>query len=148
MSEAVIDIGIADYSEWRAGFARVTPIGREPAMPTAESEYGTPVMPRPERTIEGLRRAITLLAPHWLPEMDRSQREATATALRINRLDPLRAWLRHWAAVVEIERHPDLAFRYHRAEQVDTISDDAEVRARGVRVAEDLMRAAYAAVET
>ncbi|MEU0940246.1 hypothetical protein [Embleya sp. NPDC005971] len=113
---------------------------------TAEPEYSTPVMARPERTIEGVRQAIALLAPHWLPEMDRSQREATAKALEINRLDPLRAWLRHWAAITEIERHPDLAFRYHHAEQVDTVSDDPGVRARGVRVSGELLRAAYAAV--
>ncbi|MGC0423533.1 hypothetical protein [Embleya sp. AB8] len=113
---------------------------------TAEPEYSTPVIARPECTIEGVRAAIALLAPHWLPEMDRSQREATAKALEINRLDPLRGWLRHWAAIAEIERHPDLAFRYHHAEQVDTVSDDPRVRARGVRVASELLRAAYAAV--
>ncbi|MGW1997851.1 hypothetical protein [Embleya sp. NPDC001921] len=78
---------------------------------------------------------------------DRAGGRSTARCSSVTWLDPLRGWLRHWAAIAEIERHPDLAFRYHHAEQVDTVSDDPRVRARGVRVTGELLRAAYAAVD-
>ncbi|UGQ10906.1 hypothetical protein LO772_29495 [Yinghuangia sp. ASG 101] len=109
---------------------------------SAQVEHPVAVMPRPERTAEALRSALAALAPSWIPEFDRSQDEATDKAVELGALWPVHAWLRHWAAIVEIERHPDTSYRYRHAEQIDTLSDDPEVRRRAVRVSGDIYRAA------
>ena len=55
---------------------------------------------------------------------------------------PIRIFYRQWAVVVEIERHPQIARRLHAAEAAMD-SPDPEVRARAVREAGEIVRAAH-----
>ncbi|MET8627879.1 hypothetical protein ABZW30_29755 [Kitasatospora sp. NPDC004669] len=69
-----------------------------------------------------------------------------AEAITTGRVQPIRAFVAHWAAVVEIERHPATAQAYHRANSLaNHAATVAECREHAVVVAE-LYRAAYAAV--
>jgi hypothetical protein len=115
-------------------------------MVSAQLEDIPAVMPQPARTAEALRAALAALAPSWLPDFDRSQDEATDKAVELGALWPVHYWLRHWAAIVDIERHPESSYRYRQAERIDTISDDPDIRRRGVRVSGDIYRAALATV--
>ncbi|MDI2129567.1 DUF6247 family protein [Yinghuangia seranimata] len=113
---------------------------------TAQPEHVPATMPQPERTAEALRKALIALDPSRLTDFDQSQREALDMAVTTGELWHVRSWLRHWAAIVEIERHPETSRAYHQAERIDTMSDDPDIRLRGVRVSGDMYRAAFATV--
>ncbi|MGM9379867.1 DUF6247 family protein [Streptomyces antibioticus] len=74
------------------------------------------LIPRPERSPGALRAACAVVAPGLLPAYDRAKDRALAEAVEHGSLKPVHAYLAHWAALIEIERHPAVARRYHRAE--------------------------------
>ncbi|WP_058046917.1 hypothetical protein [Streptomyces roseifaciens] len=83
------------------------------------------VPPRPERTPDALRLALTRLAPHRLAEMERQKNEAFQLAVQNDSLGPIRGWVTIWAAEAEVERRPDLLARRRAAEYaVQTLDRD------------------------
>jgi hypothetical protein len=91
------------------------------------------VIPRPERTPGGLRAACAVVAPQLLTAYDQAEEQALTEAVEHGSLGPVHAYLSHWAALIEIERHPETARRYHRAEylaRVATAPDEARDRLR------------------
>ncbi|MFD7702705.1 DUF6247 family protein [Streptomyces caelestis] len=85
-----------------------------------------PLIPRPERTPGALRAACTVLAPGLLAAYDRAKDRALAEAVEHGSLKPVRAYPSHWAALIEIERHPATAQAYHRAEHLARIATTAD----------------------
>ncbi|MFF9124497.1 DUF6247 family protein [Streptomyces sp. NPDC014889] len=87
-----------------------------------------PLIPRPERTPGALRAACAVVAPQLLAAYDQAKEQALAEAVEHGSLGPVHAYLNHWAALIEIERHPETARAYHRAEylaQVATAPEEA-----------------------
>ncbi|MFJ8083490.1 DUF6247 family protein [Streptomyces sp. NPDC096205] len=85
-------------------------------MQLTETADDRPLIPRPERSPGALRAACTVVAPALLLAYDRAKDQALAEAVEHGSLKPVHAYLAHWAALIEIERHPETAKRYHRAE--------------------------------
>ncbi|KJS55544.1 hypothetical protein [Streptomyces rubellomurinus] len=107
---------------------------------------GAETIPRPDRTPTALKAALAVLAPDRLPEMVDGQTRAMAEAIEAGSVRPIHAFVAHWAAVVEIERIPESAKAYHRANYLANHAPSvAECRAHAVEVAE-LYRSAFAAV--
>ncbi|MFI5527124.1 hypothetical protein ACIA8O_01080 [Kitasatospora sp. NPDC051853] len=104
------------------------------------------LIPRPDRTPAALKAAVAIVAPGRLPELVDGQTTAMARAMEQNGLAPIRAFLAHWAAVVEIERMPERAQEYRRANYLaNHAATEGEQRQAALRVAE-LYRQASAAV--
>ncbi|MCT7352776.1 DUF6247 family protein [Streptomyces sp. 15-116A] len=94
----------------------------------AETAGDRPLIPRPERTPGALRAACAVVAPDLLVAYDQAKDQALAEAVQHGSLKPIHAYLSHWAALIEIERHPAMAKAYHRAEylaRVATTADEA-----------------------
>ncbi|MEV5014045.1 DUF6247 family protein [Streptomyces sp. NPDC053780] len=89
-----------------------------------------PLIPRPERTPGALRAACAVVAPELLTAYDRAKDQALADAVDGGSLKPVHAYLWHWAALIEIERHPAVAKAYHRAEYLAQVSPTPD-EARG-----------------
>ncbi|GAA4880355.1 hypothetical protein [Kitasatospora terrestris] len=107
---------------------------------------GVELIPRPEQSPAALKAALAVVAVDRLPEMVDGQTKAMAEAISAGSVQPLRAFVAHWAAVVEIERHPETAKSYHRANYLANHAETvAERREHAVTVAK-LYRAAFAAV--
>ena len=92
-----------------------TPPPQEQIPVTTQPDHGRELIPRPERTPESVRVALARIAPHRLSEMEHHKDEALAAALQDGKIGHLQHWLSHWQTQVEIERHPELAARYHAA---------------------------------
>ncbi len=105
-----------------------------------------PLIPRPERTPGALRAACTVVAPGLLAAYDRAKDQALAEAVEHGSLGPVHAYLSHWAALIEIERHPATASEYHRAEYLAQIATTPDEARRHLRTASSLYRAAAKAV--
>ncbi|RCG19460.1 hypothetical protein DTL70_22030 [Streptomyces diacarni] len=110
---------------------------------TTHPEEQAELVPRPERTPGALREALSVVAPGRLPDMDREKDEALAEAVRQSTIGPLRGFLLRWAAVIEIERFPAQARRFHRAEYLAHVSEDPEQARHHVHESGDILRAAY-----
>ncbi|MFI5807254.1 DUF6247 family protein [Streptomyces sp. NPDC051561] len=110
-----------------------------------DSPYDTPreLLPRPERTVTALRDALAALAPSRVAEMDRERDGALSTAMRQGSLDPVQAFLLRWAVMIEIERFPELAGRFHHAERLAQSSEDPATSRRHLRESGDILRTAY-----
>lgn len=107
---------------------------------------GVELIPRPEQNPAALKAALAVVAADRLPEMIDGQTKAMAEAIEAGSVQPIRSFVAHWAAVVELERHPAAAQAYHRANYLaNHATTVAECREQAVIVAE-LYRAAYAAV--
>ncbi|MER8184761.1 hypothetical protein [Kitasatospora sp. NPDC094015] len=107
---------------------------------------GTPLIPRPAKNPAALKAALAVVAADRLTEMVDGQTRAMAEAIEQGSVNPIRAFVAHWAAVVEIERLPDTAKAYHRANYLANHAGTAgECRVHALAVAE-LYRSAYAAV--
>ncbi|MFE4362662.1 hypothetical protein ACWDD9_40430 [Kitasatospora sp. NPDC001119] len=107
---------------------------------------GVELIPRPERNPAALKAALAVVAADRLPEMIDGQTGAMAEAIASGSVQPLRSFVAHWAAVVEIERHPATAQAWHRANYLANHAGTVqECREHATTVAE-LYRAAYAAV--
>ncbi|PYC85379.1 hypothetical protein C7C46_06435 [Streptomyces tateyamensis] len=107
---------------------------------------GAELIPRPELTPAALRAALSVVAPGRLAEMIDGQSQAMAEAITTGSVQPIRSFVTHWAAIVEIERVPATAQAYHRANYLANHAETlAECRKNAVAVAE-LYRKAFAAV--
>ncbi|MEW1914479.1 hypothetical protein AB0442_39875 [Kitasatospora sp. NPDC085895] len=107
---------------------------------------GAELIPRPEQNPAALKAALAVVAADRLPEMIDGQTRAMAEAIEAGSVQPIRNFVAHWAAVVEIERQPTTAQAYHRANYLaNHAATVAECREHAATVAE-LYRAAYAAV--
>ncbi len=104
------------------------------------------LIPRPEKTPAALRAALAVVAVDRLPEMVDGQTRAMAEAISTDSIGPLQSFVAHWAAVVEIERRPETARAYHRANYLANHSGTVhECRQQAITVAE-FYRSAFAAV--
>ncbi|MFE7193996.1 hypothetical protein [Kitasatospora sp. NPDC057541] len=104
------------------------------------------LIPRPEQSPAALKAALAVVAADRLPEMIDGQTKAMAEAITAGSVQPIRSFVAHWAAVVEIERHPTTAQAWHRANYLANHAGTVqECREHAATVAE-LYRAAYAAV--
>ncbi|WP_033820985.1 hypothetical protein [Kitasatospora sp. MBT63] len=107
---------------------------------------GVVLIPRPEQNPTALKAALAVVAADRLPEMIDGQTKAMAEAIEAGSVQPIRSFVAHWSAVVEIERHPATAQAYHRANYLANHAGTVqECREHAATVA-DLYRAAYAAV--
>ncbi|WP_329611626.1 hypothetical protein [Kitasatospora herbaricolor] len=107
---------------------------------------GIELIPRPEQSPTALKAALAVVASDRLPEMIDGQTRAMAEAITAGSVQPIRAFVAHWAAVVEIERHPETARTFHRANYLANHAPTLqECREHATTVAE-LYRAAYATV--
>ena len=88
------------------------------AQRAADTATAEPLLPRPERSTAGLRKAVARLTPHHLPEMERQMDEALSLAARTGSLAPLTQFLEAWAVAVEIARIPSAANRLREAEYI------------------------------
>ncbi|CAL9504339.1 hypothetical protein SUDANB70_03515 [Streptomyces sp. enrichment culture] len=61
-------------------------------------------------------------------------------------LKPVHAYLSHWAALIEIERHPAVARAYHRAEYLARIATAPDEAREHLALAGSLYREASQAV--
>ncbi|GGQ80585.1 hypothetical protein [Kitasatospora griseola] len=114
-------------------------------MSRAASEE-TELIPRPDRTPAALKAALTVVAPDRLAEMVEGRTGAMAEAITTGSVRPIRSFVAHWAAVLEIERLPVTARAYHRSNHLaNHAATVEECRRHAVTVAE-LYRAAFATV--
>ncbi|WP_282203467.1 hypothetical protein [Kitasatospora fiedleri] len=74
------------------------------------------------------------------------QTEAMAEAITTGSVQPIRSFVAHWAAVVEIERHPATARTYHRANYLANHAGAVQECRRHAATVAELYRAAYAVV--
>ncbi|MER7487087.1 DUF6247 family protein [Streptomyces sp. NPDC126497] len=112
----------------------------------SETVGDRPLIPRPERTPGALRAACTVVAPGLLAAYDRAKDQALAEAVEHGSLKPVHAYLSHWAALIEIERHPAMAQAYHRAEYLARIATTADEARTHLATASSLYRDAAKAV--
>ncbi|GHH90761.1 DUF6247 family protein [Streptomyces capillispiralis] len=112
----------------------------------SETAGDRPLIPRPERTPGALRAACAVVAPDLLAAYDQAKDEALAEAVEHGSLKPVHAYLSHWAALIEIERHPATAKEYHRAEYLARIATTADEARRHLGTASLLYREASRAV--
>ncbi|HLI76478.1 MAG TPA: hypothetical protein VKV02_05980 [Acidobacteriaceae bacterium] len=101
-----------------------------------------PLIPLPEMTLPRLRSAVSIVAPSLLPQFFEEMQQAFTQAGDEDSVTPIRMFYRRWAVTVAIERRPSVANRFHAAELA--IGDpDSDVRARAIREAGDIVRAAH-----
>ncbi|GGQ24139.1 hypothetical protein GCM10010266_54090 [Streptomyces griseomycini] len=100
---------------------------REDSTSTQADHVHEPV-PRPEQTPDALRAALAVVDPKRLPEMQRTEDEAFARAVRWQSLSPVRSRVLTWARGVGIARRPDLAARHARAKSNLEHEDAATAR--------------------
>ncbi|WP_344258834.1 hypothetical protein [Streptomyces sodiiphilus] len=110
-------------------------------MGVQPSDAYDPLIPMPELTPDALRAAVSRIAPGKVPALTRHLFEATANALQIRSLAPLRAFIHSWAVFVAIERHPARAARLRALEHLvdaghedptGAIAEIHEIRQRAV----------------
>ncbi|MFI9159585.1 hypothetical protein ACIGXI_10565 [Kitasatospora aureofaciens] len=109
---------------------------------------GVELIPRPEQSPAALKAALAVVAADRLPEMIDGQTRAMAEAITTGSVQPIRAFVAHWATVVEIERHPATAQVYHRANYLANHAGTAQECREHAAVVAELYRTAYAAVNT
>ncbi|MFD7710110.1 DUF6247 family protein [Streptomyces sp. NPDC059785] len=105
-----------------------------------------PLIPRPERTPGALRAACAVVAPQLLTAYDQAKDQALAEAVEHGSLGPVHAYLAHWAALIEIERHPEYARAYHRAEYLAQVATTPEAAREHLVEASGIYREAASAV--
>lgn len=105
-----------------------------------------PLIPRPERAPAALRAACAVVAPQLVATYDQAKDQALAEAVEHGSLGPVQAYLAHWAALIEIERHPETAKAYHRAEYLAQIAAESAEAREHLTIASGIYRAAAEAV--
>ncbi|MGC0317728.1 hypothetical protein [Kitasatospora acidiphila] len=104
------------------------------------------LVPRPEKSPAALKAALSVVAADRLPELVNDQTRAVAEALKGGTINPLRSFVARWAAVVEIERVPQSAAAYHRANYLASHAETVEeCRTNAAEVA-TIYRVVYTAV--
>jgi hypothetical protein len=107
---------------------------------------GVALIPPPEQSPAALRAALAVVAPDRLPEMVDGQSQAMAEAIKTGSVQPIRLFVTHWAAIVEIERVPATAQAYHRANYLANHAETVEECRRNAVTVAELYRQAFAAV--
>lgn len=115
-------------------------------MTTVPTPDDGALISRPELSAAALKAALAIVAPDQLPRMLEDESRAVTETFRTDDTTHIRAFLTHWATVVEIERFPDRARTYHQAEyEAHNAATVAECR-RHAAVVGDIWRAGFAAV--
>lgn len=98
---------------------------------TTAAHMDGPLIPMPELTPDGLRRAVAQITPGALPALVEHLAEAATAAQKGGSLGPLRAFTHRWALHVALERFPRRAARLHELEQLveSGTADPATARA-------------------
>ncbi|MFD7589130.1 hypothetical protein ACFV84_27280 [Kitasatospora sp. NPDC059811] len=107
---------------------------------------GAELIPQPEKTPAAIKAALAVVAADRLPEMVEGQTRAMAAAIEAGSVNPIRAFVAHWAAVVEIERVPATALAYHRANYLANHAATTEECRRHATEVAVLYRSAFSAV--
>lgn len=112
-------------------------------MSSQHTEVSGPLIPMPALTPDALRSAVAKIIPSRLPELNKHLARAATSAQRTSNVGPLRAFTAHWAAVVNIERWPQRAARFHACEELaaDPLADPDAARAAASEVGR-ILRAA------
>ncbi|MEV0278107.1 hypothetical protein AB0I22_17235 [Streptomyces sp. NPDC050610] len=109
---------------------------------------GGELIPRPDKTFPALRAALAQVAPGRLAEMATERDTVFTMATQSNSFGPIAMFQLKWAAIIEIERRPDLVGRLRAAERAaqELDRDDPAWRAAmdEVRAVMDGARAAVA----
>ncbi|MCP3819558.1 hypothetical protein NLX86_16040 [Streptomyces sp. A3M-1-3] len=111
-------------------------------MTAQHAEHDGPLIPMPALTLPALRHAVATVVPSRLAEFFEDMQKAFVEAGEQDSVLPIRMFYRHWGVVVEIERHPETARRLHAAERAMD-SADSDTRARAIREAGEIARAAH-----
>jgi len=101
----------------------------------AETAGSGPLIPSPERTPGRPSRGLRRRRPQLLAACDQAKDQALAEAVENGSVKPVPAYLNHWAALIDIERHSERAKAYHRAEylaHVTTAPDEARTTAGSI----------------
>ncbi|MFC5724037.1 hypothetical protein ACFP1Z_28105 [Streptomyces gamaensis] len=106
-----------------------------------------PTVERPKRTLAALKEALAQVAPSQLPVMEAERDEVFTLAAETQSVGPVNGFLFRWATVVEIERHPEVARRLHRAEQAVRMAGDEETMRAAIQEVAEIQAAARRAVE-
>jgi hypothetical protein len=114
----------------------------------AETVGDGPLIPRPERTPAALRAACAVVAPQLLAAYDQAKDQALAEAVEHGSIKPVHAYLIHWAALIEIERYPERAKAYHRAEYLAHVATAPDEARTHLTTAGGIYRDAAKAVHT
>jgi hypothetical protein len=77
-----------------------------------------------------------------LTAYDQAKDQALAEAVQHGSLKPVHAYLGHGAALIEIERHPETAKAYHRAEYLAHLATAPEEARAHLTTASGIYRAA------
>jgi len=95
------------------------------------TEASGPLIPMPQLTPDALRAAVAQIVPSRLPELNEHLANAATSAQRTSSVGPLRAFTAHWGTIVNIERWPQRAARFHACEELaaDPHADADEARA-------------------
>ncbi|MFF2075562.1 hypothetical protein ACFVXG_12505 [Kitasatospora sp. NPDC058162] len=104
------------------------------------------LIPRPEKSPAALKAALAVVASARLPEMVEGQTRAMAAAIEAGSVNPIRAFVAHWATVVEIERVPATARAYHRANYLANHAATVEECRRHAGEVATIYRSAFGAV--
>ncbi|WP_042423596.1 DUF6247 family protein [Streptacidiphilus anmyonensis] len=107
---------------------------------------GAELIPRPTKSPAALKAALAVVAADQLPEMVEGQTKAMAEAITTGGIAPIQAFVAHWAAVVEIERRPETARAYHRADYLANHGETVGECRRHAVVLAEIYRSAFAAV--
>ncbi|MFE7119541.1 hypothetical protein ACFU99_29405 [Streptomyces sp. NPDC057654] len=111
---------------------------------------GGELIPRPEKTFPALRAALAQVAPSRLAEMTTERDTVFTMATQSNSFGPIAMFQLKWAAVIEIERHPDLARRLRAAERAAQELDRSDLAWQSamdeIRAITNAARAAVAGV--
>lgn len=86
----------------------------------------------PPQRLPELREAVAWAAPGSLPRLYDEMQQAFTEAGEKNSVIPIRMFHHRWALLVAIERRPDIARRFHAAEQTvngpDRATSDQAIR--------------------
>ena len=104
------------------------------------------IVPRPARTIADIRAALVIVAPDQLARLAEEHTKATDEAIKAGSIGPVRAFLDHWAAIVEIERFPETAKTFHRARYLADNAESLDACRKYVHTYGEIYRSACKAV--
>jgi hypothetical protein len=99
-------------------------------------EAAGPLIPMPQLTPDALRQAVAQLIPSRLAELNEHLAHAATSAQRTSSVGPLVAFTEHWATVINIERWPQRAARFHLSERTatDPLADPDAARSAALEV--------------
>ncbi|MBF9071198.1 hypothetical protein [Streptacidiphilus fuscans] len=115
-------------------------------MTTVPTPDGGALISRPELSAAALKAALAIVSPNQLPRMLEDEAKAVTETFRTDDTTHVRAFLMHWATVVEIERFPDRARSYHQAEYEAHNATTVDECRKYASIVGDIWRTCFAAV--